>query len=230
MKTVEEIIATSNYYDLSAEEREMVHELVEDEAQFNEMKAFFSELSVIAPAFNSTPSASVKSKLDDVFAAKHPSFEVAAKQSAPESKVVPLYKRTWMQIAALFLIVLSIAPFLNFKSDKVAPQEPTQFSQNTAEETQSDVITELVQEKEKVKENANSIHQTTLTQKKVVANDASFIGTDDEMIEDKSMAAAPSASWGAGMDADLNPSGYSSDKSTEEISAAEMLELIQAAY
>ncbi len=229
MKTVEEIIATSNYYDLTTEEREMVHELVEDEAQFNEMKAFFSELSVIAPAFNTTPSTSVKSKLDDVFAAKHPSFEVAAKQSAPESKVVPLYKRTWMQIAALFLIVLSVAPFLNFKSDKMDQKASNQFSNHTAESFQTDVNAENVADNAFEKE--TFVESNTFKRKHELASNATISFAEEDLTEDKNMgAAAPSASWSAGMDADLNPSGYSTDNSTEEMSAAEMLELIQAAY
>ncbi|MDR0802095.1 hypothetical protein [Fluviicola sp.] len=110
MNTFDEIIQTKAYRDLTPDELSIVRELVSSEQEFNEMKAFYTEIGQLSVSTREEVSSSVKSSLNAVFRAKHPGIQQHWSTPAlEEKKVAPLYNRSWFRIAAIFVISAGIA-------------------------------------------------------------------------------------------------------------------------
>lgn len=112
MNTFDEIIQTKAYSDLTPDELDIVQELVSSEEEYNEMKAFYTEIDQLSIAAREEVSPSVKSSLNSVFQAKHPGIQ--QNWSAPvveeeQKKVLPLYNRNWFRAAAILVVSSGVA-------------------------------------------------------------------------------------------------------------------------
>lgn len=152
--SVEEIIQQKAFATLSVEERLDVQELCADELEFNQMKQFLTEMGNITQPIVEAINPSVKTSLDAIFAVKHPAIQsVVATQRVVEVSIIPLYQRTWFQIAALLVIIGGVVPFWSVismqtpmnKEDSLAKLElPVQKEIKSEETTSNEKSADLV--------------------------------------------------------------------------------------
>lgn len=107
MKSVEELIETKNWSDLSPSERALIADLATNEEEFYQAKNFFESLQPTIEASRLETSSAIKSSLDKVFQAKHPGLTQAWEAEntiSTERKIIPIYQHVWFRIAAVLLI------------------------------------------------------------------------------------------------------------------------------
>lgn len=123
--TAEQLIRDKSFDALSQEELLVVQELCDSEEEFQSMKQFFREMEQLTLAQKTVVSPSIKESLDNIFAAKHPGIRAnwsapAAAELPHAAKVVPLYQRKWVRIAAVFVLAAGTIPFWLLFSEKEA--------------------------------------------------------------------------------------------------------------
>lgn len=125
MNTIEHIIQSKAFDQLTSDELEAINELVANEEEFLQMKAFLGNIGSIAVTEQFEAPSSVKKSLDQVFKAKHPGlmneWQAPAKVT---TAIIPLYQRNWFRIAAIVVLLASTLPFFFIltNSKQVIPQ------------------------------------------------------------------------------------------------------------
>lgn len=149
MNTIEHIIQTKSFDQLTSDEMDSIKELVANEDEFVQMKALFGSLAEVKASEQYDASASVKKSLDQVFLAKHPGimneWHAAATVEAP---IVPIYQRNWFRIAAIFILFLGTIPFFFIGNNventptQTAQKEPLKAKPNIQQKSNKTLQTE----------------------------------------------------------------------------------------
>jgi len=149
MNTIEHIIQTKSFDQLTSDEMDSIKELVANEDDFNQMKALFGNIADIAVTEQYIAPVSVKKSLDQVFLAKHPGIMNEWHPAAPvEAPIVPIYQRNWFRIAAIFILFLGTVPFFFIGSNDVttttqtAQKEPLKSNPNVQKQPATTLPTE----------------------------------------------------------------------------------------
>ena len=132
MKSVEELIETKFWTELTDAERLELADLATSEEEFNNLKFFLDEMNPLVEAEQLAVNPEIKSSLDTIFQAKHPGivqpWEVAA-DLEPEVKIIPFYNRTWFRVAAVLLIGTGITTLFWKTSLQEEAEQKTQLAQ-----------------------------------------------------------------------------------------------------
>ena len=247
MKTVEEIIVEKEYAELTNDELALVAELAENEQEYKTMRSLFIQMDAeILEETSEIASPEIKSSLDSIFMAKHPVIASDWKkeeEKEDEPKIVPLYNRNWFRVAAILLLCSGVS-YMYINTDKSVLSQ-----QNEQKEVAVVIPIEMPEnnEDEVVGNDKNAATKTQTTAvnsnqfKTVVAPPAAFAEiSSTKALEKDGVYAAGNVNdetdrtffdTQAGKLADLM---VNEDQITVgshvEISAGEMLDLIQTVY
>jgi hypothetical protein len=248
MKSVEELIESKHWSELTFDERQQVVDLADNEQTFNEMKQFFSGLDHLVNEEHFAPSPHVKESLDQIFQAKHPGLVQAWEATATETKIVPLYNRNWFRVAAILIICAGTIPLFldNTIENKAKPSHVVAKATERSSETEAQInlpndpkktslekqqpllaSNQAVEQRTTTRpENDLILHNNTLITESIAANSASMSSEVDALSSSR-------IAVNKGLDKDLNPfqdEMLNSKTRTQPIDAAIFLEVIVPSY
>lgn len=242
MKSVEEIIQQKAYNQLTSEELVLVSELVDSELDYNEMKQFLSAVESISVSEVVNPE--IKSSLNQIFQSKHSGIQQNWKAPAIEkAQIIPIYKRTWFQVAALLLLFVGVLAIWLPNSTHFNTPEATVVAENknmgeeksTSKKSNEETAPVMNDAVHLTDSNAsNGAHQATqsrvsedqVTVQEELMHGYFTQGRASQPSEAELSAANPII---AGINADLNPERMSY-RSSKEVSKSELLSLIEPSF
>lgn len=223
MKSVEELIETKTWSELSSDERALLADLASNEEEFYQAKSFFEQLEPLVSASQKEVSPAIKSSLNQVFQVKHPGITQtweASNAEAIEKKIIPLYQRGWFRIAAILLIGSSFSIFF-WKTSVQETKAKTEiaFENKETKQTSSNASfnsSEKNKDSRKIdaESTINKFTPPILSEESNAPMAVSATAINTESVSSFKETVAPAPETLRGMDKDLNP--YANDELTVE--------------
>lgn len=121
MNKIDSIIRTKSYTALTADEKELLVDLVDNEQEFNQIKRIYQLTAKQKQVSEIQPKRETKDSLDAFFQKKHafPTHEWHKKEQKP---IIPFYQQTWLKYAAVIAISVSLSTYFLLQSTQQVQQ------------------------------------------------------------------------------------------------------------
>lgn len=121
MNKIDSIIRTKSYTALTADEKELLVDLVDNEQEFNQIKRIYQLTAKQKQVSEIQPKRETKDSLDAFFQKKHafPTHEWHKKEQKP---IIPFYQQTWLKYAAVIAISVSLNTYFLLQSTQQVQQ------------------------------------------------------------------------------------------------------------
>lgn len=123
MNKIDSIIRTKSYTALTAAEKELLADLIDNEQEFNQIKRVYQLAAKQKHECNVHPKLETKESLDAFFQKKH-AFP-AHEWHKNEPKTIPYYQKKWLKYAAVIAISVSLSTYILLQST----QQEQRFAQ-----------------------------------------------------------------------------------------------------
>ncbi|MBP5984040.1 MAG: hypothetical protein KA734_09970 [Fluviicola sp.] len=120
MNKIDSIIRTKSYTALTADEKELLVDLVDNEQEFNQIKRIYQLTAKQKQVSEIQPKQETKESLDAVFQKKH-AFP-AHDWHKNEPKTIPFYQKDWLKYAAVIAISVSLSTYFLLQSTQQVQQ------------------------------------------------------------------------------------------------------------
>ena len=151
MNKIDFIIRTKTYSELTNDDKNLLAELVSDEASFQQLKLLYQISDRQQQAKKAVPQKNTKAALDALYLKKHSHTHHNWQKS--ETKIIPFQQQNWVKVAAVLLIGIGFSAYLFLK--------PTTF-EKPQQVAQLAPIKKAIKQ-EKVEPILNVSQQSTLT-------------------------------------------------------------------
>ncbi len=125
MNKKDTIIRTKSYPELTAADKELLVDLVDNEQEFNQIKRVYQLAAKRRHVSEIQPKRETKESLDAFFQKKHAFSSHEWHKNEP--KTIPLYQQNWLKYAAVIAISVSLSTYFLLQST----QQVQQLSQTT---------------------------------------------------------------------------------------------------
>lgn len=125
MNKIDTIIRTKSYPELTAVDKELLVDLVDNEQEFNQIKRVYQLAAKRRHVSEIQPKRETKESLDAFFQKKHAFSSHEWHKNEP--KTIPLYQQNWLKYAAVIAISVSLSTYFLLQST----QQVQQLSQTT---------------------------------------------------------------------------------------------------
>lgn len=125
MNKIDTIIRTKSYPELTAADKELLVDLVDNEQEFNQIKRVYQLAAKRRHVSEIQPKRETKESLDAFFQKKHAFSSHEWHKNEP--KTIPLYQQNWLKYAAVIAISVSLSTYFLLQST----QQVQQLSQTT---------------------------------------------------------------------------------------------------
>lgn len=125
MNKIDTIIRTKSYPELTAADKELLVDLVDNEQEFNQIKRVYQLAAKQRHVSEIQPKRETKESLDAFFQKKHAFSSHEWHKNEP--KTIPLYQQNWLKYAAVIAISVSLSTYFLLQST----QQVQQLSQTT---------------------------------------------------------------------------------------------------
>jgi hypothetical protein len=149
-KEIEDIIMNKKFFELTAEEKNLIHEFAETEIDFEQLKFVFTQIKEIKRAEKPNVDEAVKANLDVLF-----DKTFAHKRLAWHNKLwlvlwpedTRFYARPLVQFATVLVLIISVVTLVPFsEKPQLAMNESTGNSLNNKSTTELEVAEETMEE------------------------------------------------------------------------------------
>lgn len=120
MNKIDSIIRTKSYTALTAAEKELLVDLVDNEQEFNQIKRVYQLAANQKQVSEIHPKQETKESLDAFFQKKH-AFP-AHDWHKNETKTIPFYQKDWLKYAAVIAISVSLSTYFLLQSTQQVQQ------------------------------------------------------------------------------------------------------------
>jgi len=127
MNNIDLIIRTKTYGELTSDDKNLLAELVTDEASFQQLKLLYQISDRQQQAKRVVPQKNTKAALDALYLKKHSHTQQNWQKS--ETKITPFQQKNWVKVAAVLLIGIGFSAYFLVKpSTFEKPQQVAQLA------------------------------------------------------------------------------------------------------
>jgi hypothetical protein len=127
MNKIDLIIRTKTYGELTSDDKNVLAELVSDEASFQQLKLLYQISDRQQQAKKVVPQKNTKVALDALYLKKHSHTQHNWQKS--ETKIIPFQQKNWVKVAAVLLISIGFSAYFLVKpSTFEKPQQVAQLA------------------------------------------------------------------------------------------------------
>jgi hypothetical protein len=151
MNKIDTIICSKSYSELTAADKDLLVDLVDNEQDFNQIKRIYQLTAKQKQVSEIQPKRETKESLDAFFQKKHafPAHEWHKKEHKP---IIPFYQKTWLKYAAVIAISVSLSTYFLLQTT----QQVQQLAQtNTVKKPTTSLVKKNVSIKQKSSETNN---------------------------------------------------------------------------
>jgi hypothetical protein len=121
MNKIDLIIRTKTYGELTSDDKNLLAELVTDEASFQQLKLLYQISDRQQQAKKVVPQKNTKAALDALYLKKHSHTQHNWQKS--ETKIIPFQQKNWVKVAAVLLIGIGFSAYLLVKPSTFEKQK-----------------------------------------------------------------------------------------------------------
>lgn len=125
MNKIDFIIRTKTYSELTNDDKNLLAELVSDEASFQQLKLLYQISDRQQQAKKVVPQKNTKTALDALYLKKHSHTQHNWQKS--ETKIIPFQQQNWVKVAAVLLISIGFSAYFLVKPTTF--EKPQQLAQ-----------------------------------------------------------------------------------------------------
>lgn len=125
MNKIDFIIRTKTYSELTSDDKNLLAELVSDEASFQQLKLLYQISDRQQQAKKVVPQKNTKTALDALYLKKHSHTQHNWQKS--DTKIIPFQQQNWVKVAAVLLISIGFSAYFLVKPTTF--EKPQQVAQ-----------------------------------------------------------------------------------------------------